>query len=119
MKNFIRVECDTIRVFKLKKGPRQMISTASRLYRIDDYLMSKDTKTDDCFIVYDIDDTQPYMIRPRVVDPDFTRALIDSAKLSGNKKSIWANLNTSKLWEVFALVAVVGSIAYGFMVGGF
>lgn len=118
MKNLIRIECDTIRVFRLKKGPRQMISTASRLYRIDDRYMIKDEKTDNCYIIYDIDETQPYMIRPEPMDPDFTRALIDSAKLSGNKRSIWMNLNPSKLWQYLTVAIVCGALLYGFLANG-
>ena len=60
-KHLIRVECDTIRVFKVKKGPRQMVSVGSRLYRMDDDLMVKDTKTSDCAAIYDVDSTQPYL----------------------------------------------------------
>lgn len=95
-----------------------MISASSRLYRIDDKYMFKDTKTDMCYIIYDIDETQPYMIEPEPLDPDFTRALIDSAKLSGNKKSIWANLSTSKAWEFLTIAIVAGALLYGVLVNG-
>lgn len=118
MKALCRLECDCIRVFKLKKGPRQMVSASSRLYRIDDEYMVKDVRTGDCFCFYDIDSTQPYCTRPVLVDPDFTKALIDSAKLAGNKKSIWINLSGSKLMEYLTVVIVCGALLYGFLVGG-
>lgn len=118
MKYLVRIEADRVKAFKLKKGPRQMVSLASRLYRVDDRLMIKDEKSDDCIVVYDIDDTQPYMVDPEVVDPDITRAYIDSAKLSGNKRTIWTNLNPSKAWEWLTVIAVVGALLYGFLVVG-
>ncbi len=117
-KYLIRVECDTIRVFKVKKGPRQMVSVGSRLYRMDDDLMVRDTKTSDCAAIYDVDSTQPYLARARFVDPDFTRALIQSAQLSGNKKGNWVNISTSKMWEYLTAVIVVGCLIYGLLVGG-
>lgn len=120
MKILCRVECDRIRVYKLKRGPRQMVSLASRLYRIDDRYMVKDIRTDQCMIIYDIDSTQPYMVEPEPVDPDYTRALIDSAKMSGNKKSIWMNLSGSKLMEYMTVFIVAGALLYGFLLkGGF
>lgn len=118
MKALCRLECDTVRIFKLKKGPRQMVSANSRLYRIDDELMVKDVRTGDCYAFYDIDSTQPYSSQPILVDPDFTRALIDSAKLAGNKKSIWMNVSGSKLMEYLTVAVVVGALIYGFLVGG-
>jgi hypothetical protein len=79
---------------------------------MDDDLMVKDTKTSD------VDSTQPYLPRARLVDPDFTRALIQSAQLSGNKKGNWINISTSKMWEYLTAVIVVGCLIYGLLVGG-
>lgn len=45
MKYFIRSEADRQTVIKLKKGPRQMVSINSRLYRVDDKYMLKDVKS--------------------------------------------------------------------------
>lgn len=118
MKNLVRIECDCIRVFRLKKGNRQMVSVSSRLYRMDDRYMFKDARTDSCYIIYDIDETQPYQVKPEPLDPDMTRAFIDSAKLAGNKKSIWANLNPSRLWQYLTVAIVAGALLYGFLVNG-
>ena len=118
MKMIARVECDRVTIYKLKKGPRQMVSIASRLYRIDDRYMMKDINSDECLIAYDIDSTQPYMISPHPIDPDYTRALIDSAKMSGSKKSIWANLSGSKLMEYLTIFIVCGALLYGFLLQG-
>ena len=94
-----------------------MISIASRLYRTDDRLMIKDRASDDCYVFYEIDNTQPYLTHDEIVNPDFTKALIDSAKLSGNKTKIWAYLSGSKLWEYLTIAIVIGSLAYGFLIG--
>lgn len=118
MKHLVRLECDRIKVFRLKKGPRQMVSVNSRLYRMDDKYMVKDLRTGDAMAFYDIDDTQPWMVKPTLVDPDETRALIDSAKLSGAKKSIWTNLQGGHLMEYLTAVVVIGALVYGFLVSG-
>lgn len=118
MKYLVRKECDRIKFYKLKKGPRQMVSVGSRLYRIEDSAMSKDILTDQAIIIYDIDDTQPYGAVPVPIDPDMTKVYIDSAKLSGNKKSIWASLDGSKLMSALMGVVVVGIIVYCVLTGG-
>lgn len=118
MKYLCRLECDRITVYPLKKGPRQMVSVASRLYRMDDRYMTKDYRTGDAMVFYDIDSTQPYMANAELVDPDMTRALIDSAKLSGSKKSIWANLGGGHLMEYMTVIIIAGALLYGFLVGG-
>lgn len=117
MKYLIRIEADRIRVFKLKKGPRQMVTVNSRLYRIDDELMCKDVHSSDAMIFYQIDSTQPILpaLCPMVVDPDLTRAQIDSAKMSGNKKSIWANLSGVSWTGVLTPLIIVAALAYGFL----
>jgi len=117
-KYLCRIECDHIAIFKLKKGPRQMVSVSSRLYRMDDCYMTKDLVSDDAMMFYEIDDTQPIMVEPKIVDPDMTRALIDSAKLSGSKKSIWSNISGSHLMEYMTVIIVCGALLYGFLVSG-
>lgn len=118
MKNLVRIECDKITFYKLKKGPRQMVSVASRLYRIDDNVMVKDVKTSNAYIFYEIDQTQPLHILPVILDPDLTRVYIDSAKLAGNKKSIWMNLSGSKLMEYLTFVIAGGAILWGLLSSG-
>ena len=53
-----------------------------------------------------------------MVDPDNTRVLIRSAKLGGNKKRIWLNLDSSKIVQYVAVVAIVGGVLYGIMMNG-
>lgn len=95
-----------------------MVSVASRLYRIEDELMTVDRYTSTAIMIYDIDSTQPYMANPIVIDPDRTRVLIDSAKLSGTKKSIWTSLDGNKLMSGLIGVVIVGIILYSILTGG-
>lgn len=118
VKRLFRIESDRIKCFSLKKGPRQMVSIAGRLYRCDDDLMIRDINTGECAVIYYIDSTQPVMCQARIIDPDMTRAYIDSAKLAGNKKSIWANLTGSNAWKWLTAIIVVGCLLYGFLIGG-
>lgn len=118
MKYLVRKECDRIKFYRIKKGPRQMVSVGGRLYRIEDSVMSKDILTDNAIIAYDIDDTQPWGAIPVMIDPDMTKVLIDSAKLSGTKKSTWANLDGSKLMNTLIGIIVIGIIGYCILSGG-
>lgn len=95
-----------------------MVSVAGRLYRMDDRLMTKDVATSDAAIFYDIDSTQPYSTTAEFVDPDMTRAFIDSAKLSGNRRSLWMDISPSKAWQWLTVIIVAGALLYGFLVGG-
>lgn len=118
MKFLARIEADNIKVNRLKKGNRSMVSVYSKLYRVDNHLMVKDSRSDQCIVIYPADDTQPLLPEPILVDPDMTCALIDSAKNNGSKKSVWANLTGSNLMSYLTVVIVVGALLYGFLVGG-
>ena len=118
MKFLCRFEKDRITVYKMKKGPRQMISVSSRLYTVTDDLAIKDIESDEAMYFYDIDSTQPKCGWEVFVNPDMTRALIRSAQLGGNKKRSWASLDANKALQWIAPVAIVGSLLYGFMIGG-
>lgn len=117
-KSFIRIEADRIRVFRLKKGPRQMVTINSRLYRIDDDYFLSDKRTGDAIIIYRIDSTQPIMQKPTYIDPDMTRAYIDYAKIGRNKKRIWSNLTASKITNAIVPALIIGGVIYGVMMGG-
>ena len=114
----IRIEADRIKAYRLKKGPRQMVSVSGRLYRCDDHLMVRDINAPDAAVIYEIEGTQPMMPEPYILDPDMTRTLIASAKMSGGKKSVWMRLDTSKAWQWLSVIAVVGSILYGILAMG-
>lgn len=118
MKYVCRIEKDHITIFKMKRKNRQMISIASRLYRADDDLCLKDQKTDDAMYFYPIDSTQPYLLEAKLVDPDYTRALIGSAKYSGNQKRVWGALDAGNLKKFMIPLVIVACIVYGFIMGG-
>jgi len=115
MKKLIRVESDVIRCNNLKKGQRQMVSIAGRLYRIDDDLMIADNQTSDCIVVYGLDDTQPMLPKKKLVNPDMTRVFIRSAKISGNKRKVWLQLDTTNFVKWISIIAIVGGTLYGFL----
>lgn len=117
-KYLCRIEVDRIKMYRLKRGPRQMVSVSSRLYRTDDDYMMKDDRTDTAMAVYRIDSTQPRLPEAVMVDPDMTKVYIDSAKMAGTKKSIWATLDTSKITELLMAVMVVGIVAYSLLTRG-
>lgn len=87
-----------------------MVSTAGRLYRVDDRLMVKDQASSDCLAIYEIDGTQPIMPSPEYVDPDSTRIYIDSAKLAGTKKKVWVNLDKSIIMPALMAVIIGGTV---------
>ena len=118
MKKLLRIESDQLTIKKLKRKPYQMISIFGRLYRTDDELMVKDFLSSDCYMIYDINDTQPYLPKAEMVDPNLTRAFIDSAKMCGNKKKIWGNMDGGQMWKVLVAIIVIGSLAYGFLTRG-
>lgn len=118
MKYLCRIEKDHITIFKMKRKSRQMVSIASRLYRTDDDIALKDQKSEDAMYFYPIDSTQPLLLEPRLVDPDYTRALIGSAKYSGNQKKIWGFIDGGQLKKMMVPLIVVACIVYGFIMGG-
>lgn len=120
MKFLIRVEGDIVRCSKLKRGNKSMVSIYSRLYPVFNNIMVQDSRSDFCYAVYPIDDTQPLLPVAVLVDPDKTIAFMDSAKSNGGKKSIWMNLTGGKLMEYLTVVIVAGALLYGFLLkGGF
>lgn len=117
MKFLFRLESDRIKVYRIKKGPRQMVTVAGRLYRLDDDLMVKDVRCDQSAAFYNIDSTQPIlpMLASRPVDPDITRAYIDSAKNAGSTKTIWASLSSGNMTKWMTPLIVAVALAYGFL----
>ncbi len=95
-----------------------MVSVASRLYRVDDRLMVKDSQSADSIAIYEIDGTQPIMPSPVYVSPDSTRVYIDSAKLAGTKKRIWAALDTSNIVYILLAIVIGGSVLMTFLQEG-
>ena len=92
-----------------------MVSIYSKLYKVSNDVMVKDVKSEDCIAFYNADETQPLMPEPYKVDPDFLITLMDSAKNSGGKKSIWSNITPSKLMAWMVPFVVVFALLYGFL----
>lgn len=119
MKYLALVECHRISFLKMKKKAKSMVTVDGGLYPNFDDLYVKDHESADAFRINRKESTQPVHVRPIFVDPDFIRALIQSMKLSGNKRKRWLNLDGSNLWKYLTAIAVVGSLIYGFAVYGF
>ena len=115
---FVRLECDKIKFFKIKKANRQLVSLHGRLYRNDDQFYVKDKHCSDAYRIFQIDSNQVAKPKPVLIDPNDTRALIMSKEISGQKKKAWLNMDVSKLWQVFLMIIIGGSILYGLLVGG-
>jgi hypothetical protein len=117
-KYIVRLEADRIKCFKIKKATRQLVTLHGRLYRNDDCLYVKDKHTSDAYRITPIDSNQVGKPKTILVNPDDTRAIIMSKEISGQKKKAWFNMDASKLWQVFLMVIVGGSILYGLIVSG-
>lgn len=117
-KYIVRLECDRIRWFRIKKAERELITLHGRLYDNEDCLYVKDKHTSDAVMIKPIDSNQVGKPRPTYVDPNKVRAKIMSKEISGNKKKAWLNLDASKLWMVFVAVIVGGSVLITILNGG-
>lgn len=115
LKKIIRMESDIYRCNRFKKGCREMVSIASALYRTDDELFIMDMRSNDAYVIYPINKTQPCLPIPRYVDPDNTRKKIVSAKIGGNKRSTWMKLDKNNFMTILSIVAIVGGILWGFI----
>lgn len=117
-KYIVRLECDRIRWFRIKKADRELITLSGRLYDNEDCLYLKDKHSSDAVMVKPIDSNQVGKPRPVFVDPNRIRAKIMSKEIAGNKKRAWLNLDASKLWMVFIAVIVGGSVMITILNGG-
>jgi len=97
----------------IKSGKRPIVGSMRRLFRVDDRIASRDSRTGDAVVLYNIDSSQPLMSSPEFLDPDMTKIMIDSGKLSHPRKkaSIWSNLDDKfdKYVEIgmFAIIGVI------------
>lgn len=92
-----------------------MVTVYSKLYKVSNDVLVKDLRSEDCIAFYNADETQPLMPEPYLVDPDFLITLMDSAKNSGGKKSIWSNITPNKLMAWMVPFIVVFALLYGFL----
>lgn len=117
-KYIVRMECNRILFIKVKKGAKALVTVDGRLYRNDDRFYLKDHLSSDAITIRNIDSTQIVFNKPIFTDPDMTRAITDSAKLSGSKKKIWLNFDSPKLWKYMGFGALIFAVAYGYLVVG-
>lgn len=112
------VEVNRIRFLKLKKSERPLISIFGRMYPNDDELYIRDQISSEAYRFQRIDSSQIIHRRPIFIDPNMTRQKAKSMNQAGTKKKLWLNLDSSKLWQYLAAIAIVGSLIYGFLVMG-
>ena len=114
----VRIECDRIKFFKVKKATRQLLTLHGRLYRNDDCLYVKDKHCSDAYRIFQIDSNQVGKPRPMLVDPNDTRAMIMSKEISGQKKKAWLNMDASKLWMYLVAAIIGGTVLYTVLING-
>ncbi len=117
-KYIVRLECDCIKWFKIKKAHRELITLHGRLYDNEDCLYVKDKHSSDAIMVKPIDSNQVGKPQAVFVDPNRIRAKIMSKEISGSKKKAWLNLDASKLWMYLLAFIIGGVILYTVLSGG-
>ena len=117
-KYVVRLQCDMIKWFKVKKAERLMLSLHNRLYWNADRFYTKDKHSSDAIRVTPIDSNQVGMVTPELINPDDIRATIMSNEISGTKKKGWLNLDSSKLWQYLVAIIIAGSLLYAVLMNG-
>lgn len=118
MKIFIRKEADRFRFYRLKRGNRQLVSIAQRLYPVDDSLFYRDPQTSEAYVMYDIDCSQPFGHEPKYLDTEMMRVQILSSNISGTKeKKVW-KLDGSNIEKYLGSIVVIGALLYVVLKGG-
>ena len=117
-KYVVRLQCDKIKWFKVKKAERLMLSLHNRLYWNADKFYTKDKHSSDAIRVTPIDSNQVGMVTPQLINPDDVRATIMSNEISGTKKKGWLNLDSSKMWQYLVAIIIAGSLLYAVLMNG-
>ena len=117
-KYIVRIECDRIKWFKIKKSHRELITLHGRLYDNEDRLYVKDKHCSDAIMIKPIDSNQVAKPRPVFVDPNHVRAKIMSKEISGMKKKAWLNMDASKITSYLIAAIIIGVVAYTILTGG-
>ena len=95
---------------KISKTNRSLAMVYSRLYRIDDDLFSVATDKPESFVLYDIEEQQPYG-RGKWLNPDMTKIFIDSMKSGKGKPTKLFDLNIEVIMAILVVGVVIFSIA--------
>ena len=117
-KYLVRLQCDRIKWFKVKKAERLMLSLHQRLYWNEDRYYTKDMHSSDAIRITPIDSNQVAMVRPELIDPDDIRAMIMSKEISGQKKKSWLNMDAGKLWKYLLAIVIGGAVLYTILLKG-
>ena len=117
-KYVVRLQCDRIKWFKVKKAERLMLSLHNRLYWNADQFYTKDKHSSDAIRITAIDSNQVGMVTPQLINPDDIRAMIMSKEISGNKKKSWLNMDASKLWQYLVIGIIAGAVLYTILMKG-
>ena len=119
MKYFIRKESDKFRVYKLKRGTRQIVSIADRAYGTDDWLFYRDPETSDSYMMNDIDDSQPYR-HTEIYYPTRDLMILNlSSKAANNRKKRFIDMSGDKIYTYLGIIIVVFGLAWYIVGGGF
>ena len=117
-KYIVRLECDRIKWFKIKKAHRELITLHGRLYDNEDRLYVKDKHCSDAIMIKSIDSNQVAKPRAVFVDPNKIRAKIMSKEISGMKKKAWLNMDAGKITTYLIAAVIIGVVAYTILTGG-
>ena len=117
-KYLVRLQCDKIKWFKMKKAERLMVSLHTRLYWNGDKFYTKDKHSSDAIRVTPIDSNQVGMVTPEIINPNDIRAEIMSTEISGQKKKAWLNMDASKLWMYLVAAIIGGTVLYTVLIKG-
>ena len=117
-KYIVRLECDRIKWFKIKKAHRELITLHGRLYDNEDRLYVKDKHCSDAIMIKSIDSNQVAKPRAVFVDPNKIRAKIMSKEISGMKKKAWLNMDAGKITTYLLAAVIIGVVAYTILTGG-
>ena len=117
-KYIVRLECDRIKWFKIKKAHRELITLHGRLYDNEDRLYVKDKHCSDAIMIKSIDSNQVAKPRAVFVDPNKIRAKIMSKEISGMKKKAWLNMDAGKITTYLIAAIIIGVVAYTVLTGG-
>lgn len=112
------VTCSQTRLVfrKVKSTGSPLAVVYSHLYRIDDKLFVSDVASPDSFIAYDIEEQQPWG-RGEYLDPEFTKVMIDSMKISKGKPTKMFDINSEAIIGI-VIAAVVGISLISQWMGG-
>ena len=92
---------------RVSKTARPIALVYDDLYRMDDNLFIPDGESKDAIVFYDSGEQQPWG-RGEYLDPDFTKALIDSMKMSKQKPTRLFDMNI----EAIMAILIIGVVAF-------